>query len=123
MMQLVLPAFEHYALREISVHKVDRFIETLAHTKNYSTAKQARTVLSLAFGMAVRYDAMRADLVRDTDRDVDQNRVRALLRRRGPAGTAVEEHLRRSGPPDLRQPERDPADDQQRAPSFAGRPA
>ena len=68
MMQLVLPAFEHYALREISVHKVDRFIKTLAKTKSYSMAKQARTVLSLAFGMAVRYDAMRANPVRDTAR-------------------------------------------------------
>nr|WP_300050943.1 tyrosine-type recombinase/integrase [uncultured Nocardioides sp.] len=68
MMQLVLPAFEHYALREISVHKVDRFIKTLAQTKSYSMAKQARTVLSLAFGMAVRYDAMRANPVRDTAR-------------------------------------------------------
>ena len=68
MMQLVLPAFEHYALREISVHKVDGFIKTLAQTKSYSMAKQARTVLSLAFGMAVRYDAMRANPVRDTAR-------------------------------------------------------
>jgi integrase len=68
MMQLVLPAFEHYALREISVHKVDRFIKTLAQTKSYSMAKQARTVLSLAFGLAVRYDAMRANPVRDTAR-------------------------------------------------------
>jgi len=31
-------------------------------------AKQARTVLSLAFGMAVRYDAMRANPVRDSAR-------------------------------------------------------
>lgn len=68
MMQLVLPAFEHYALREISVHKVDRFIKTLAQTTSYSMAKQARTVLSLAFGMAVRYDAMRANPIRDTAR-------------------------------------------------------
>ena len=58
MRQLVLPAFEHYALREISVRKVDQFIKTLAKTKSYSMAKQARTVLSLAFGLAVRYDAI-----------------------------------------------------------------
>lgn len=68
MRQLVLPAFEHYALREISVRKVDQFIKTLAKTKSYSMAKQARTVLSLAFGLAVRYDAMRENPVRDTAR-------------------------------------------------------
>lgn len=68
MRQLVLPAFEHYALREISVRKVDQFIKTLAKTKSYSMAKQARAVLSLAFGLAVRYDAMRENPVRDTAR-------------------------------------------------------
>ncbi|MDF1602201.1 site-specific integrase [Nocardioides sp. YIM 152315] len=68
MRQLVLPAFEHYALREITVRKVDQFIKTLATTKSYSMAKQARTVMSLAFGLAVRYDAMRSNPVRDTAR-------------------------------------------------------
>ncbi|MBF4762796.1 site-specific integrase [Nocardioides islandensis] len=68
MRQLVVPAFEHYALREISVRKVDQFIKTLAKTKSYSMAKQARTVLSLAFALAVRYDAIRENPVRDTAR-------------------------------------------------------
>jgi hypothetical protein len=39
--------------------------------KSYSMAKRARTVLSLAFGLAVRYDAIRENPVRDN----------ALLRR------------------------------------------
>ena len=68
MRQLVMPAFENYALREISVRKVDQFIKTLAATKSYSTAKQARTVLSLALGLAVRYDALRENPVRDIAR-------------------------------------------------------
>jgi hypothetical protein len=59
MRQLVMPAFENYTLREINVRKVDQFIKKLASTKSYSTAKQARTVLSLAFGLAVRYDALK----------------------------------------------------------------
>jgi hypothetical protein len=46
MRQLVPPAFEHYALREIRVRKVDQNIKTLAKTKSCSMAKQARTVLS-----------------------------------------------------------------------------
>lgn len=68
MRQLVMPAFEHYTLREISVRKVDRFIKALATTRSYSMAKQARTVLSLALGLAVRYDALRENPVRDTAR-------------------------------------------------------
>ena len=63
-----MPAFENYALREITVRKVDQFIKTLASTKSYSTAKQARTVLSLVLGLAVRYDALRENPVRDIAR-------------------------------------------------------
>ncbi len=66
MEKLVMPAFANYTLREITVRKVDQFIKTLASTKSYSTAKQARTVLSLAFGLAVRYDAIPRNPVRDT---------------------------------------------------------
>ena len=66
--QLVMPAFEHFTLREITVRKVDQFIKTLAANKSYSYAKQARTVLSLAFGLAVRYDAIARNPVRDTVR-------------------------------------------------------
>lgn len=68
MRQLVMPAFEGYTLREISVSKVDQFIKSLAMNRSYSTAKQARTVLSLAFGLAVRYDALAKNPVRDIAR-------------------------------------------------------
>jgi integrase len=68
MRQLVMPAFANYSLREINVRTVDPFIKTLASTKSYSMAKQARTVLSLAFGLAVRYDALRENPVRDAAR-------------------------------------------------------
>lgn len=68
MRHIVIPAFESYALREITVSKVDRFIKHLAATQSYSAAKQARTVLSLAFGLAVRYDALERNPVRDTAR-------------------------------------------------------
>ena len=68
MRQLVMPAFEHFTLREITVSRVDQFIKTLATTRSYSTAKQARTVLSLALGLAVRYEALAKNPVRDTVR-------------------------------------------------------
>ncbi|MFO6453032.1 MULTISPECIES: tyrosine-type recombinase/integrase [unclassified Aeromicrobium] len=68
MRQLVLPAFEHLALREISTGRVDRFLKKLATTRSHSMAKQAKTVLSLAFGLAVRYDALARNPVRETAR-------------------------------------------------------
>ena len=74
MRQLVLPTFEHYTLREISVSRVDRFLKALAKNKSYSTAKQAKTVLSLVFGLAVRYDALRENPVRETARLRDHHR-------------------------------------------------
>ena len=58
-----MPAFESYTLRELSVRKVDQFLKTLASTRNYSTAKQGRTVLSLAHGLAVRYAALKENPV------------------------------------------------------------
>jgi integrase len=68
MRQLVMPVFEGYALREITVSKVDQFLKRLASNKSYSMANQAPTVLSLAFGLAVRYDAIQKNPVRETSR-------------------------------------------------------
>ena len=68
MRQIVLPAFEGYTLREITVSRVDRYIKHLAATRSWSMAKQARTVLSLALGLAVRYDALQKNPVRDIAR-------------------------------------------------------
>ncbi len=68
MRTLVLPTFEHFALREISVRMVDQFIKRMAAQESYSRAKHARSVLSLAFGLAVRYDAMNRNPVRETAR-------------------------------------------------------
>lgn len=68
MRTIVMPAFEHLTLREITVSKVDRFLKHLASNRSYAMAKHARTVLSLAFGLAVRYDALIQNPVRETKR-------------------------------------------------------
>lgn len=68
MRTIVLPAFEHLLLREITVSRVDRFLRHLAANRSYAMAKHARTVLSLALGLAVRYDAMPRNPVRETER-------------------------------------------------------
>jgi hypothetical protein len=50
----------------VALGLVQSFYKTLAKTKSHSTAKQAKTVLSLALGLAVRYDALRENPVRET---------------------------------------------------------
>lgn len=57
MRTLVLDAFQHYTLREISVSRVDQFLKHQA-MKSYSRAKHAKVVLGLALGLAARYDAI-----------------------------------------------------------------
>jgi integrase len=67
MRHLVLPVFEHLALREVSVSRVDRFLKTQAAI-SYSRAKQAKVVLSLALGLAVRYEALTRNPVQNASR-------------------------------------------------------
>jgi len=55
MRQLVLPAFESLALREIGVARCDRLIKTLAK-QSYNKARQAKVVMRLVFGLAVRHE-------------------------------------------------------------------
>ncbi|MFE7503741.1 tyrosine-type recombinase/integrase [Promicromonospora sp. NPDC057488] len=67
MRTLVLPVFEHFVLREITISKVDRFLRALAH-QSYSRAKHAKVVLNLALGMAHRYEAIERNPVTGTKR-------------------------------------------------------
>lgn len=57
MRTLVLPAFEHLTLREIGVARCDHFLKQLAK-QSYNRAKQARVVLRLALGLAVRHEVL-----------------------------------------------------------------
>ena len=54
---LVMPAFDHLALWEVSVSRTDRFLKAQA-VISYNRAKQSKVVLSLALGLAVRYEAI-----------------------------------------------------------------
>ena len=67
MRTLVLPVFEHFVLREITISKVDRFLRTLAK-QSYSRAKHAKVVLNLALGLAHRYEAIEKNPVTGTKR-------------------------------------------------------
>ncbi|MBC9943150.1 tyrosine-type recombinase/integrase [Leucobacter sp. cx-328] len=57
MRTLVLPAFKDFTLREIGVARCDRHIKQLAR-QSYNRAKQARNVMRLAFGLAVRHEVL-----------------------------------------------------------------
>jgi integrase len=64
----VLPAVGELRLREITVPRLDRVIQTLQLHKGSSTAKIARTVVSGTLGLAVRHGAIVANPVRDISR-------------------------------------------------------
>lgn len=57
MRTLVIPAFGQLTLREIGVARCDHFLKQLAK-QSYSRAKQARVVLRLALGLAVRHEVL-----------------------------------------------------------------
>lgn len=97
MRNLVLPAFEGYTLREITVARVDRFLKAQAKI-SHSRAKQAKTVLSLAFGLAVRYGALSRNPVRDVARlRKPKSTVRALTVQEIAAVRAAARAWRRGG--------------------------
>ncbi|UOR02392.1 site-specific integrase [Leucobacter allii] len=54
---LVAPAFEELTLREIGVARCDYFLKQLAK-QSYNRARQARVVLRLALGLAVRHEVI-----------------------------------------------------------------
>ncbi|WP_344422186.1 site-specific integrase [Pseudonocardia ailaonensis] len=64
----VLPAVGELRLREITVPRLDRVIQTLQLHKGSATAKIARTVISGSLGLAVRHGAISSNPVRDIGR-------------------------------------------------------
>jgi len=57
MRKLVLPAFQHLTLREIGVARCDALLKQLGRL-SYARSKRAKTVLRLAFGLAVRHEGI-----------------------------------------------------------------
>lgn len=67
MRTLVMPAFEPYRLREMTIGKIDRFLKAQAKI-SYSRAKHSKVVLNLALGLALRYEAIPRNPVPGTAR-------------------------------------------------------
>jgi hypothetical protein len=61
----VLPAFEHYALAEITTGRVEWFLRSQT-AYSQARAKQSRTLLNLIFAFALRHDAIARNPVEGT---------------------------------------------------------
>jgi hypothetical protein len=61
----VLPAFEHFALGEVTTGRVEWFLKSQA-TISHPRAKQSRTMLNLLFEFALRHDAIARNPVEGT---------------------------------------------------------
>ncbi|MFD6175550.1 MULTISPECIES: tyrosine-type recombinase/integrase [unclassified Isoptericola] len=61
---LVLPALENFTLREITVRRVDRMLQDL-NKRSYNRAQKAKVVLNLCFKLAVRWEVVDRNPVRD----------------------------------------------------------
>ena len=64
----VRPVLGEMRLRELSVARLDRFVQTVNVQKGAATAKLVRTVVSGALGLAVRYGAITTNPARDIGR-------------------------------------------------------
>ena len=78
----VMPAFENFTVRELTVARIDRFLK-VQRAKSYSQAKQSRTILSMLLGFAVRRGVIAANPVKDIARMKRPKRIpKALTERR-----------------------------------------
>ncbi|WP_214465517.1 tyrosine-type recombinase/integrase [Microbacterium flavescens] len=75
---LVLPTFQHFTLREITVGRVERFLNTQL-AKSYPRAKHSRTILSFVLGFGVRREIINRNPVKDTSRLRKPKRVPKAL--------------------------------------------
>jgi integrase len=73
----VLPGLGELRLREITVPRLDVFMQALRTRRGPATAKLARTVISGVLGLAVRHGAIATNPVRDIARIIANHRRQA----------------------------------------------
>jgi len=64
---LVLPFFQHFTVREVTVGRIERFLRQ-QRTKSYPRAKHSRMILNMVLGYAVRREIIPRNPVRETSR-------------------------------------------------------
>lgn len=75
---LVLPTFQHFTIREVTVGRVEHFLKT-QHAKSYARAKHSRTILSMVLAFAVRREIIPRNPVKETSRLKKPKRVPKAL--------------------------------------------
>lgn len=75
---LVIPTFQHFVIREITVGKVERFLK-VQRAKSYAMAKHSRTILSMMMGFAVRREMIPRNPVKETSRLKKPKRIPRAL--------------------------------------------
>ncbi|MWB99025.1 tyrosine-type recombinase/integrase [Agromyces seonyuensis] len=60
----VMPAFENFTVREMTVARLDRFLK-VQRTTSYSRAKQSKTILSMILGFAVRHGVLASNPIKE----------------------------------------------------------
>ena len=64
---LVLPVFEHFTVREVTVGRVERYLRA-QRAQSYARAKHSRTILSMVMAFAVRREIVSRNPVKETSR-------------------------------------------------------
>ncbi|NYJ18910.1 tyrosine-type recombinase/integrase [Glaciibacter psychrotolerans] len=64
---LVLPTFQHFTVREVTVGRIERFLK-VQRALSYARAKHSRTILSMVLGFAVRREIIARNPVKETSR-------------------------------------------------------
>ncbi|RXZ72509.1 tyrosine-type recombinase/integrase [Agromyces albus] len=64
---LVLPFFEHFTVREVTVGRVERYLRA-QRAQSYARAKHSRTILSMVMALAVRREVIPRNPVKETSR-------------------------------------------------------
>ncbi|SDS84790.1 tyrosine-type recombinase/integrase [Microterricola viridarii] len=64
---LVLPTFEHFTVREVTVSRIERFLK-VQRAKSYPRAKHSKTILGMVLGFAVRREIIPRNPVKETTR-------------------------------------------------------
>ncbi|TFB88214.1 site-specific integrase [Cryobacterium algoricola] len=64
---LVMPFFEHFTIREVTVGRIELFLKK-QREKSYTRAKHSRTILSMIMAFAVRREIITRNPVKETSR-------------------------------------------------------
>lgn len=75
---LVMPTFQHFTVREVTVGRIERFLK-VQREKSYARAKHSRTILSMVLSFAVRMEIITRNPAKETSRMRKPKRIPKAL--------------------------------------------